>query len=140
MNLKIILLSFSILVFASPSIAQRMNAKGAPCQKPAAASDTAQCFVSAAKKADDELSRIYDAIQSFLRSEKRTEDGEALQKAQRSWAAYRDANCRAARGLYGTGTGGFLSYWACMEANTKQRTEDLKVGYGWLLAKFGHPL
>ena len=120
---------------STPALAQHMNAKGAPCQQPGSTVETGDCFVSAAKKSDAELNKEYNAIQSFLRSAKRTEDGDALRKAQRAWVAYRDANCGAARGLYGTGTGGYVTYWACMEANTRQRTEDLKTGFGWLLDK-----
>lgn len=125
-----------VALAASPaSLAQHMNATTAPCQKPAANAETAQCFAEAAKAADEKLNQTYGSVRKYLSSANRSEDEEALQKAQRLWIAFRDANCAAVRGLYGNGTGGAVNYLACMEAQTRQRTADLVTGYDWLLLK-----
>ncbi len=55
----------------------------------------------AVRRADGELNKTYNAIQTFMKSERRAADAEALHKAQRAWIAYRDANCAAAHALYG---------------------------------------
>jgi len=123
------------LAAAPASLAQHMNATMAPCQHPAANAETAQCFAEAAKAADEKLNQTYGSVSKYLSSASRPEDKEALQKAQRLWIAFRDANCAAVRGLYGNGTGGAVDYLACMEAQTRQRTADLMTGYGWLLLK-----
>lgn len=112
-----------------------MNAKGAPCQGEGSNAETGSCFFKAAKAADENLNKTYNQMQNQFKADKRTEDAEALRMAQRAWISFRDANCAAEQGLYGAGTGGPVTYWACMEANTRQRTEDLKTGFGWLLVK-----
>jgi uncharacterized protein YecT (DUF1311 family) len=126
--------------FSIPAAAQHMNAKDAPCQQPASNAETGQCFNNAAKVADTKLNQTYSAIRTFLESQKRTLERDALVKAQRLWIGFRDADCAAQRSLYDGGTGAPATYWACMEAVIRQRTEDLKTGYGWLLEKFDHPL
>lgn len=135
------LISVSLSMIWSPnSVAQHMNATTAPCRQPATNAETGQCFFDAAKEADGKLNRTYDEIQKFFESENRADDRDALRKAQRLWMGFRDANCAAVRSLYGKGTGRPVNYWACMEAQTRQRIEDLTTGYGWLLEKFGHSL
>jgi uncharacterized protein YecT (DUF1311 family) len=127
--------SLCALVWTSTASAQHMNAKNAPCQQPSSNAGSVQCVSDAAKKSDQKLNQIYNEIQSVLQSEDRKSDQEALRKAQRAWIEFRDANCIPARGLYGGGTGGPINYWACMAAQNRQRTEDLQIGYGWILQK-----
>ena len=125
---------------ADAAMAQHMNASDAPCRGIVVTAELGQCFAQAGKKADGELNEVYGKIIKYFDSENRKEDRDALQKAEQLWIGYRDANCAAARGLYGQGTAGPVTYLACLEAETRHRIEDLRKGYGWLLEKSGHPL
>src|SRR5208282_3964891 len=101
-----LIVAFLSVIWSPNSVAQHVNARSAPCQQPASNAETGQCFFNAAKEADEKLNRTYGEIQNFLESKNRIEDRDALRKAQRLWIGFRDANCAAARGLYGKGTGG----------------------------------
>jgi uncharacterized protein YecT (DUF1311 family) len=127
------LISLAILGFAQvPCYAQHMNAAGAPCQQPASNAETTQCFLSAAKHADEELNRTYVQIRKILGSD----DLRKLEDAERLWIQYRDATCIAERDLYGNGTGAYPAYAACLEAETRFRVNDLNATYGWRVEKF----
>ncbi len=143
MTMKVVLpaaMTCALLFLMGPTNSSAQYLNGKLCQQPATNAETHDCFTKAAKEADQRLNRIYAEIQGFLKAQNRTADGDALRKAQQSWIAFRDANCAAAYGLYGGGTGGPVNEEACIEAETRERTEDLKTGYGWLLEKFGQPL
>ena len=60
-----------------------------------------------------------------------------MQEAQRLWLKFRDANCSAERNMYGSGTAASMVYAACIEADTRQRTAELKTMYGWRWQKAG---
>jgi len=60
-----------------------------------------------------------------------------LQAAQHLWLNFRDANCSAERTLYAGGSAAPMVYAAWVEADTRQRTTDLKAMYGSRLQKFG---
>jgi uncharacterized protein YecT (DUF1311 family) len=122
------------------AVAQHMNAAGAPCQQPASTAETLRCFVNAAKQADEKLNKTFGEIETFFKSQHRSHDQEALTRAQSLWIRFRQANCGAARDLYGSGTGGPVNYWACIESQTRQRASDLTTEYGSLLEKFGRQL
>jgi uncharacterized protein YecT (DUF1311 family) len=109
-----------------------MNAAGAPCQQSASNAETAECFLSASKRADEQLARTYAQIQKVLGAD----DLRKLQNAERLWTQYRDAACTAERDLYGEGTGAYPAYAACLEAETRFRVDDLNAAYGWRVEKF----
>jgi uncharacterized protein YecT (DUF1311 family) len=136
--LMMTLVSLVSLTWISTASAQFMA--GTLCQQSASNAETGGCFAKAANEADERLNRFYAKIQDFLKSQHRVDDADALRKAEQRWIAFRDADCAAAAGLYGTGTAGPINGKACFEGQTQQRIEDLKTGYGWLLEKFDHPL
>jgi uncharacterized protein YecT (DUF1311 family) len=109
-----------------------MNAAGGQCAAAASTAETASCFDAAFKSADLELSVVYAQIQKVLSPEEKI----ALVRAERSWEQYRDATCSAERALYGGGSGGSPTYWACMAAETQSRKASLLRSYGWRLKKF----
>ena len=113
--------------------AQHMNAPDAPCRGPASNAETTACFISASKTADEQLNKIYVRIGEVLSADEQKD----LQAAQRLRLRFRDANCSAERNLYAGGSAAPMVYAACIEANTRQRTTDLKAMYGWRLQKFG---
>jgi uncharacterized protein YecT (DUF1311 family) len=110
-----------------------MNAPDAPCQGPASNGETTACFISASKAADEQLNKIYVRIGEVLSADEQKD----LQAAERLWLKFRDANCSAERNLYAGGSAAPMVHAACIEANTRHRTIDLKAMYGWRLKKFG---
>lgn len=130
------LLVASLFSLCGKSAAQHMNASDAPCQTPASNAEETNCFIAASKAADNKLNATYTRIREMLSSDEQKD----LQEAQRLWLRFRDANCSAERNLYGSGTAAPMVYAACMEADTRQRTAELKTMYGWRLEKFGKSL
>jgi uncharacterized protein YecT (DUF1311 family) len=66
-------------------------------------------------------------------------DGNELVKlkvAQRLWIEFREANCSAEQELYSNGSAASMVKFACLEALTRHRTEELNVMYGWRLEKW----
>jgi uncharacterized protein YecT (DUF1311 family) len=114
---------------ASP---QHMNAKDSPCQAVGTGADETKCFIDEAHRADMELNLQYNRIRQVLGPAEQRQ----LQAAQRLWIQFRDANCTAERDLYGGGSAGPMTYQACLAADTRQRTAELGVMYGWRLEKF----
>jgi uncharacterized protein YecT (DUF1311 family) len=109
-----------------------MNAPGASCNVPSTGAEETNCFLQAYKTADQDLNRTYDRIRKFLGDD---EGGKKLLAAQRLWLQFRGANCAAERELYSGGSAAPMVYYACMEADTRQRTAELKTMYDWLLNK-----
>lgn len=131
--LGICMLSTSVwFAFGSNCSAQHMNAKDGPCQKPASGAEETACFYDAYKKSDAELNQFYRRVQTVV-------DGVELVKlkvAQRLWIQFRDANCSAEHELYFGGSAASMVEYACLEAVTRHRTDELRVMYGWRLEKW----
>jgi uncharacterized protein YecT (DUF1311 family) len=125
------LLLAPLLAIGHGASAQHMNSKDAPCRGQVATADLYRCFNSAEKDADRQLNVLYTQIQAKLSPG----DRKALQSAQRLWLQFRDATCEAERALYGGGTGGPVASVACLEEETRLRTNDLLSTYGWRLQK-----
>jgi uncharacterized protein YecT (DUF1311 family) len=113
------------------AVAQHMNVPGVPCNRPFTTAEEASCFAKAAETSDRELNQVYARVRSVLSLEERNE----LQGAQRAWLKYRDLTCTAEYHLYGGGTGGPVTRFACLSAITQDRVNTLKVSYGWRLEK-----
>jgi uncharacterized protein YecT (DUF1311 family) len=113
-----------------PILAQHMNAADAPCHG-GTTLDGTNCFYAAAKKADAELNNVYRHITAKLAPSERA----MLQTAQRRWVSYREANCTAEREVYEGGSASSMVYAACLEADTRQRTKELKMMYDWVPAR-----
>jgi uncharacterized protein YecT (DUF1311 family) len=97
-----------------------MNAKDASCREVASTLPKVECLSKALESADMELNRVYTHVKQRLD----TEDTQRLINAQRLWMQYRDANCAAASGLYGAGTGGSPARLACLEKDTRERIKS----------------
>jgi uncharacterized protein YecT (DUF1311 family) len=124
---------FGLAVFLGSSgagSAQHMNAKDAPCQAGPNA-EQARCFFKEAHAADRQLNLVYNKIRTALSPT----DQNKLQRAQRLWVQFRDANCGAERELYDGGSAALMVYQACLGADTRQRATELNVMYGWRLEK-----
>ena len=123
-----------VLIISGYTAAQHMNATDAPCQSAVPNAQQTECFIAASKAADERLSQTYSRIRQVLSPAEQKD----LQQAQRLWLKFRYANCSAERNLYGSGTAAPMVYAACLEADTQQRTVELKTMYGWRLEKRGN--
>jgi uncharacterized protein YecT (DUF1311 family) len=130
--LRLSLVSLMVLGCSQvPSWGQHMNAPEAPCRHAGSNAETAQCFDQEYKRADHELNRVYAEVRAALAPA----DRRNLEDAERAWLKYRDATCAAERSLYDGGTGAFPAYSACLEEETRQRTNDLRAIYSWKVEK-----
>jgi uncharacterized protein YecT (DUF1311 family) len=104
---------------------QHLNEADSPCAKAVITSEVSACLVDAYKSSDAILNTVYGKVRAKL------DAGELKQltKTQELWIRYRDANCAAERDLYGSGTGAFPAYEACLGAMTRARTAELHVTY-----------
>jgi uncharacterized protein YecT (DUF1311 family) len=118
-------LLFILFSGCATCFSQQMNAADAPCKSVGVNVDITNCMFKAWKTADADLNRVY------VQSRKRVEgaDLQRLIAAQRLWVQFRDANCNAAYGLYGGGSAGPMVRAACLEKDTRERIEELKVMY-----------
>jgi uncharacterized protein YecT (DUF1311 family) len=126
-----LLAAAAILAQRVPATAQHMNEPSAPCRNEAVTADAYDCFASATKAADV---RLDDYLAHINRALVPSEVA-ALERSQSLWMQYREADCSAERGLYGSGTGGPVAYQACLEALDRGRLIDLEASYGWRLSK-----
>lgn len=83
--------------------------------------------------ADEQLNNLYARVREVLSADEQRD----LRIAQRLWLKFRKANCEAERNLYAGGSAAPMVYAACVDADTRQRTSELKTMYGWRLEKFG---
>ncbi len=120
-------------IFTQSAFAQHMNAKDGPCQGPSNTAGGYQCFNAAYKRADAELNRVYQRVESVVEDD----DLKRLKEVQRLWINFRDANCAAEYKLYVGGSAAPTVKVACLEAMTRHRSEELQTMYGWRLEKWG---
>jgi uncharacterized protein YecT (DUF1311 family) len=110
--------------------AQHMNASDAPsCPGGSSNAAMGDCFAKALADADRKLNDTFARIVKVLSADER----QALQAAQVVWIRFRDANCEAERKLYEGGSAAPMVQTACLEAETRHRTEGLMTGFGFRL-------
>ncbi|HEY2393484.1 MAG TPA: lysozyme inhibitor LprI family protein [Candidatus Angelobacter sp.] len=97
----------------------------AECDKAYTTADMISCFGQAWKKADIELNRVYQLSFKGLDAK----DATNLRKAQRTWVAYRDAQCNAEYGMWDGGSGAEPVRLQCLFAMTQLRTKELQENY-----------
>jgi uncharacterized protein YecT (DUF1311 family) len=121
------------LIFCSSVVcnAQHMNATDAPCQEAGSGADETHCFVVASQQRGRELNHIYQDVLKVLAPDEAVQ----LRTAQRNWIQFRDSNCRAEKALYAGGSSAPMVYYACVEAETRYRIQDLKNTYQWRIDK-----
>ena len=91
--------------------------------------ETAVCLVRVLKRVDAELNTVYQTALKVAKDPYTPADVQNLKDAERKWIAYRDAACKAERGLWGTGTGGPATHSICLIRITELRIADLKTAY-----------
>jgi len=90
--------------------------------------EVAVCLRGVLKNADSELNSVYQKALASAAGYT-AEDVRNLRDAERKWILYRDAACKAERGLLGLGTAGPATQSICLIRITKQRTDDLRAAY-----------
>ena len=114
---------------------ERMKAPGAPCQTAGSTNLTTQCFIAYARRADKQLYAIF----RLLRRQLRPEEYAKVSVAEQHWYQFRSSNCDAEEALYTQASTASLAYAACLEADTRQRVEELKTMYAWLFERNSDP-
>jgi len=84
------------------------------------------CFIAAARERDKEMNKLYQQVLRVAQP----------QIPQRAWLRFRDASCNAEKDMYDGGSAQPMVYYACLEAETRYRINDLKDTYGWRIEKF----
>lgn len=126
------ILSLTLIVSCSAtSHAQHMNAPDSPCNKAGSGAEETHCFVVESQQREKELNQTYQDVLKVLASDQTTQ----LRTAQRYWIQFRDSTCQAEKALYTGGSAAPMVYYACMEAETRYRVQDLKNTYEWRIIK-----
>jgi uncharacterized protein YecT (DUF1311 family) len=95
------------------------------CANASSQSAMNSCADQAYKKSDAELNTVYKQIGGRLKDNK---DGmRLLVTAQKSWLAFRDAECAFATSASAEGSIYPMLVAQCRDGMTRQRTEELKV-------------
>ena len=102
-----------------------MNERDSPCANVVNTSDLVRCLANAKDVAEAQLKTLYKRVGATLN----TAEVQQLIRTQYLWTRYRDANCIAERDLYRTGTASDPAYFACLEAMTRKRTQELTITY-----------
>lgn len=120
----LIVLSLALCVLSAGSNAQQEKKPEDRCC--CSTFETGQCLIKVESGVDADLNNIYQkAFRQSSESEVRT----SLQKAERAWIAYRDANCNSELATYGLGTMGPNMGALCRIRLTRQRIEEITYIY-----------
>jgi uncharacterized protein YecT (DUF1311 family) len=84
-----------------------------------------QCANASYQKADAALNGVYKQIVRRLKDDAATT--KLLVQAQKAWIGYRDAECTFATSASAGGSIYPMEFSICLEAQTKKRTDDLRV-------------
>jgi uncharacterized protein YecT (DUF1311 family) len=106
---------------------QYQNAPAAPCRNVVVTAEATQCFYRAYRAVDRKLNKLYAEIKATLPPA----DRRTLTQTERAWIKHRDTTCERARESWDGGTGQFPEYPACLEAETRKRSSELRTLYHW---------
>jgi uncharacterized protein YecT (DUF1311 family) len=109
----------------------------APCSEQGSPYALSACLERAWQAADRDLNAAYRQAQAHIDraceadAACRTDWRASLQRAQRAWIAYRDADCRELVGYeWRGGTGAGPATLSCLRDRTAERAQDLARRYG----------
>ncbi len=74
------------------------------------------------KKADAEMTRVYNKVQKILTS---STEKKLLLDAQRAWIKYKEAHCKSVAEAYNGGSMRPMIYAGCLQELTEERTKSL---------------
>lgn len=121
-RMKLAVLSLVLFTLAVPSVAQEESCDGTTY-------DIANCMARILRKVDIELNAVYQKSLKVAKDPYTPADLQNLKDAERKWIAYRDAACKAERGLWGLGTGASAAHTGCLIRITKERIAALREAY-----------
>ena len=87
------------------------------------------CLSKVYETVDARLNEAYQQALTALARNYTAEDTKDLEEAQRLWASYRNAACKAEYGLYRGGSAAPQVQTLCMIRITRQRIGDLESAY-----------
>jgi len=116
-----LLVALSLIGGATASVARAAG----ECDSPGLSqAELNECYGNAYKKADAELNILYGQITARLKDDKAT--AKLLVAAQRTWVAFRDAECNfSASGVSGGSAHGMILA-ICLDRLTGKRIDDFK--------------
>ena len=129
--LVFIIVNLAALGSAKSAMADSTTSRASPCWTKGNTFGIVECFSNAGAQSDAELNSLYGNIVRVLDPENLRQ----LQDAERLWIAYRDATCKAEKNLWEGGTGGNPAYLACIDDETRQRSDYLQRTYRLRLQK-----
>jgi uncharacterized protein YecT (DUF1311 family) len=122
-----ILLSMFAATLAIAAIAAPTGATADECGKAQGGqAGLDECYDKVFEKSDAELNKLYKEIEARLKDDPDTK--KLLVTAQRSWVAFRDAECDFQASGSSGGSVAPMIYSMCLDGLTKSRIEDFK-GY-----------
>lgn len=132
-------LSFPLAFGLALSLAQAADAEAINCAKAASTVEMNFCADKDFKAADKALNATYSAALDSIKTrdlEKPYDAGsfeEAMRASQRTWVAYRDADCKdLVAQEWSGGTGATSAILQCMTDKTIQRTKEIRQRFNTL--------
>ncbi|QFU15587.1 lysozyme inhibitor LprI family protein [Microvirga thermotolerans] len=132
----LIAVSFSLAGFNASGAALAQSLPANPCESESSTYAQSACLDKALKAADGELNAVYKKAlelidkDDMMSAEQHRNWKQALQKAQRAWVAFRDADCGEPVGYeWSQGTGMGPATLACLLQKTRIRTAELRQRY-----------
>ena len=102
------------------------------CKDPVTQSDMTQCAALDFEKADKQLNKIWPKIKATAADADQDTDkheySDALLASQRSWLAYREAQCKWQGFDMHGGSGEPMLYYGCKARLTNERIKELQMG------------
>ncbi|MDQ0320614.1 uncharacterized protein YecT (DUF1311 family) [Pararhizobium capsulatum DSM 1112] len=117
---------YGLLLIALLALSPATSAFADDCDNALDQASMNECAGAAYKKSDTELNSLYKQIQGRLKNDPDTL--KLLVAAQRSWIAFRDAECTFSDSSAAEGSVYPMIYAQCLDGMTQTRTESLK-GY-----------
>jgi uncharacterized protein YecT (DUF1311 family) len=125
------------LAFTSPVAAVSAHAQTIDCNNASSTVEMNFCADKDYQAADKSLNTAYATALAYIRSRDMEKPYDAksfedsMRNAQRTWVAYRDADCRdLVAQEWSGGSGASSAILGCMTEKTNQRTKELKERYG----------
>ncbi|MGE5266869.1 MAG: lysozyme inhibitor LprI family protein [Deltaproteobacteria bacterium] len=128
---------FAAALFTAVTPAAAQEPAAADCSEALSTVEMNNCAGAEFEKADAELNRVYAkalAAVPGLATDETPFDAKSweasLRASQRTWLAFRDAECEEhVAKFWGGGTGATVDILGCKTEKTEQRTKELKQRY-----------
>ncbi len=130
--MKTLRLALMVLSLSAPA-AGANGATPLPCQDSMTPQEQDVCIQTAVQNADREIDKLFHLVERGLKGGATDpmltlfpQKQRALLASQRTWKAYRDAQCLAVSASYGAGSGAAAGYGFCMFELSQERIKFLR--------------